>query len=78
MVLSFKKSDLDDACVDDRFPESFRVDLVFSPTEHPVSAVLPSLSDGSLVNLAVSHPEDNDAITGLATDDWLMNERDLL
>ena len=61
MVLSFKKQDLDDASVDERFPDSFRVDLVFSATEDPVSAVLPSLSDGSLVTLSPSTPEDMDA-----------------
>ena len=64
MVLSFKKQDLDDASVDDRFPDTFRVDLVFSSSGDPVPAVLPSLSDGSLVTLASSTPEDSDAAGG--------------
>ena len=64
MVLSFKKQDLDDASVDDRFPDTFRVDLVFSSSGEPVPAVLPSLSDGSLVTLSSSTPEDCDAAGG--------------
>ena len=64
MVLSFKKQDLDEAHVDDRFPDSFQVDLIFSSSGDPLPAVLPSLTDGSLLTLAASTPEDSDVAAG--------------
>ena len=72
MVLSFKKQDLDDAHIDDRFPDSFRVDLIFSSSGNPVPAILPSLSDGSLVTLAASTPEDSDVAAGRFVNDFYL------